>query len=94
ISRVETEAVGNFVTMIKDVIIDYNEENIDLHGYNGNDLVPSIENLEKIFGIYREELMEVANIEIERANQYLMNQWIEKRKMHSDEPPAQAEYDE
>ncbi len=94
VSRVETEAVGNFVTMIKDVILDYEEENIDLHGYNGNDLVPSIENQEKIFGIYKEELIEVANVEIEKANRYLMNQWIEKKKMHSDEAPAAAEYNE
>ncbi len=81
INRLDSNVAGNFVTMIKDVVVDYEEDNVDLQGYNGNDLIPSVMNQEEIFGIYKEELSRVANKEIEKANEYMMYKWLDKQKM-------------
>ena len=81
INRISTEVTGNFVTMIKEVTVEYDEEFVDIKTSDGDDLIPSVMNQEKLFGVYQEELIRRSNKEIARVNEFLMIQWVERNKM-------------
>ncbi|HNZ26965.1 MAG TPA: flagellar filament outer layer protein FlaA [Spirochaetota bacterium] len=81
INRIDTEVTGNFVTMIKEVTVEFDEEFVDIRSSSGEDLIPSVMTEEKIFGIYQEELMKRATAEMENVNVFLYHQWENKMKM-------------
>jgi len=74
IQRTNTEVTGNFVTMIKEISVEYEEEFIDLGE-------PATRQ-EGMFKIYKEELMERAHAETKNIDVKIFNEWIEKGKMH------------
>ena len=76
IHRTDPQVTGNFITMIKDVVIEYDEAFLEV----GN----TEYNQEEIFGIYREELIERAKTEIGAVDRRIFLQWIEKQKMHKE----------
>lgn len=77
IHRVDPEVTGNFVTMIKDVKIEYDEAFLEI----GN----AETNQEEIFGIYKEELIKRARIETSKATQRIYLEWLENKKMDKTE---------
>jgi len=84
ISRVQTEVTGNFIAMVKEVKIEFDEEILNLESATGVQKIPSVDVLEEIFGIYKEELIEKAQKEIEKTNLIMFQQWQEKRRKHKD----------
>ncbi len=84
ISRVQTEVTGNFITMVKEVKIEFDEEVLALESITGVQKIPTVDTLEEIFGIYKEELIIKAEREIEKTNAIMFQQWQERRKKHKE----------
>lgn len=84
ISRVQTELTGNFITMVKEVKIEFDEEVLNLESVTGVQKIPNVDTLEEIFGIYKEDLISKAEREIKKINLIMFQQWQEKRKIHKD----------
>lgn len=76
IQRTNPELTGNFVTMIKEINVEYEEEFIDLGE-------PS-QRQEGIFKIYKEELMEKALKETRNIDVKIFNEWVEREKIHKE----------
>lgn len=74
IQRNDAEVTGNFVTMIKEIAIEYEEEFVDLGEPSSRQ--------EGIFKIYKEELMERAIKETRNIDTKIFNEWVERGKMH------------
>jgi hypothetical protein len=74
IHRIDPNTSGNFVTMIKDIVIEYDPQFPDI----GNETVDKQEN---IFHIYQEELIDRAKSAMWNVNQRLLNEFLESRKM-------------
>ncbi len=77
IQRSDPEATGNFVTMIKDVTIEYDEAFLEIGR--------SEPFQEAIFGIYNEELIERARAETARIHKKLYAEWEENQRMDKTE---------
>ncbi len=74
VQRLNTETTGNFVIMVKEVSVEYEEEFIDIGE-------PS-QRQEGIFKIYKEELMEKSLKETRNIDVKIFNEWVESAKMH------------
>ena len=77
IQRIDPNTTGNFVTMIKDIVVEYDPQFPDI----GSE---TIDKQESIFGIYENDLIDRAKAEMWRVNHRLFNQWLEKKKMNQD----------
>ena len=77
IQRSDPEITGNFVTMIKEVRIEYDEAVIETG--------KTEDFQEQIFGIYQEELIERAKSEMRNVDREIYLRWEEKKKMHKEE---------
>jgi hypothetical protein len=74
--RAEPEVTGNFVTMIKSVDMEYDEQFLE---------VGKAEYLqEDTFGIYKEELIYRAKKEMERVDERIFLEWLEKERQHKE----------
>ena len=80
ILRDNEEITGNFVTMIKDVTVEYDEAIIQTG--------KTEDNQEAIFGIYTEELIKRANSEMQKVDSRIYLEWEERKKQHKDEGSA------
>lgn len=77
IIRDQSERSGNFTAMFKDISVDFDEHFLRIDNF---------EHLqEDIFGIYNEELLSRAKLEMERVNKRIYFQWLENKKMHKTE---------
>lgn len=77
IHRAEPQITGNFVTMIKEVSIEYDEAFLE---------VGKAEYLqESIFGIHKEQLVERANVIMRNVDKRVYLEWVEKAKQHKEE---------
>ena len=77
ILRDSSEITGNFVTMIKDVTVEYDEAIIQTG--------KTEDKQEEIFGIYTEELLKRANSEMQKVDNRIYLEWEERKKQHKDE---------
>ena len=77
ILRDSSEITGNFVSMIKEVTVEYDEAIIQTG--------KTEDKQEEIFGIYTEELVKRANSEMKKVDTKIYLQWEEKKKQHKDE---------
>jgi Flagellar filament outer layer protein Flaa len=77
IQRTDPEVTGNFVTMIKEVTLEYDEA-----------IIPTgktEDKQEEIFGIYKEELMNRAKLEMRNVDRRIFMEWEERQKQHKDD---------
>ena len=77
VQRSDPEITGNFVTMIKEVTLEYDEAVIETG--------KTEDFQEEIFGIYKEELVERAKAEMRNVDRQIYLKWEEKKKMHNEE---------
>ena len=77
VQRSDPEITGNFVSMIKDVTVEYDEAVIETG--------KTEDFQEEIFGIYKEELVERAKAEMRNVDRQIYLKWEEKKKMHNEE---------
>ena len=76
IHRTEPQITGNFVTMIKEVRIEYDEAVLETE---------TTENYqEKLFGIYKEELTKRTNKKMADVNKRIYFEWQERRRQHKE----------
>lgn len=73
IQRDKVAKTGNFTTMVKDITMEYDERFIE------NKHFEYIQ--EDVFGIYKEELNEVAEHEMKKVARSMYQQFVESRKM-------------
>ncbi len=81
IQRSDPEVTGNFVTLIKEISVEYDEA-----------IIPTgmaEDNLEEIFGIYQEELVERVKAEMNNIDKQIYLKWEEKKKMHKEEEQSE-----
>lgn len=77
VQRNESEVTGNFVSMIKEIKVEYDEAIISTG--------ITEDNQEEIFGIYQEELVERVKAEMNNIDKQIYLKWAEKKKMHKEE---------
>jgi hypothetical protein len=75
IQRIDPNTSGNFVTMIKDITVEYDPQFPEI----GNE---TIDKQESTFGIYENDLIDRAKGEMQRVNKRLYDEWLEKKKMN------------
>ncbi len=73
IERAEPAITGNFVTMIKDVVLEFDEAFLEVGKAEYKQ--------EDIFGVYREDLMNRAKSEMKNVDKMIYLQWLEDQKM-------------
>lgn len=73
IHKNDPDVSGNFVTMFKEVKIEYDEAFLEI----GNAEI----NQDDIFGIHKEELIEKAKIETSKVTKRIFYEWLENQKM-------------
>jgi hypothetical protein len=83
IQRSDPEITGNFVTMIKEITIEYDEAVIETG--------KTEDFQEEIFGIYQEELVERAKAEMHNVDRQIYLRWEEKKKMHKEKEELEEE---
>lgn len=76
VQRCDPEVTGNFVTMIKEITVEYDEAIIETG--------KTEDKQEEIFGIYNEELVERAKHEMLNVDRQIYLKWEEKQKMHKE----------
>ncbi len=74
IHRADPEATGNFVTMFKEVYVDFDEHFLEIKKTEYTQ--------ESIFGIYKEELLERSIKEVSNVNKRIYFEWVENQRMY------------
>ncbi len=76
VQRTHPELTGNFVTMIKDISLEFDEAFLEVGKAEYKQ--------EEIFGIYRDELVDRAKSEMRNVDRMIYLQWYESQKIHKE----------